>query len=401
MVNRKENKESITIIWFDSNIHSHNLTENINERLCEINNYILYYNEIDPCINYIQSIDKEKIFMITSSKDISQVSIQINNLPQINSIFIFDFDKNQSNEFDFEHFKFIGFYTDLDNLYSSIKEQIEDEDKLVQTFSFFNQFEYLTQNLSKQTSNLFWYQLFNKIILQLSNDQLTKNEMIDFCHQYYQNNLKLIDKFKYEYHSNKVIQWFMKRSFPYKMIKKALQTKDIDQLMTLKYFIKDLIQSFENHSQNIIQDENKNLIVYRGIKLSKEQLEEFRQNEGKLFLSNEFLTATRSYSNALNFAIKLTKQTNAIATILEIECKLKDFDKNIIFIDRNKSDDLSNQDDILFNLNVTFHLNKVEFHENIWIIKLSISNEGKIILEKYIEDTRQQIGDISIEIILG
>ncbi|CAF4063561.1 unnamed protein product [Rotaria sordida] len=325
-------------------------------------------------------------------------------LQQINSIFIFDFDKNQRKEFVFEHTKFIGIYTELDSLYSSIQEQIELDDELFRMFSFFDQSEYSTQDLSKQISDLFWFQLVNNIILQYSHNQLAKNEMIDLCRQYYQdnlNNLKVVDEFEHEYHSNKFSQWFLKRSFPYKMIKKALQIKDLDQLNTLRYFMNDLIQCFSSQPYNTVQYENENLIIYRGTKLSKEQLDEFRKNQGKLLLNNGFLTATRSHSNALNFAKKLAKQINVVAAILEIECKSKDFDKNIIFTDRDKSKDLSNQDDVLFNLNVMFHLDKIEFHENIWIIKLSTSNEGEIILEKYIEDTRQQTENLSIELIFG
>ncbi|CAF3706557.1 unnamed protein product [Rotaria sp. Silwood1] len=300
--------------------------------------------------------------------------------------------------------KFIGIYTELDNLYSSIQEHIELDNELFQEFSFFDQLEYSTQDLSKQTSDLFLFQLVNNIILEYSHNQLVKNEMIGLCRQYYQdnlNNLKLIDEFEHEYHSNKVIQWFLKRSFPYKMIKKALQTKDMDQLNTLRYFMSDLIQCFVSQPHNTIQYEKENLIVYRGIKLSKEQLDEFRKNQGKLLLNNGFLTVTQSRSNALNFARESTQQINVVAAILEIECKSKDFGKSIIFTDRDKSKGLSNQDDVIFNLNVTFHLDKVEFYENIWIIKLSTSNEGEIILEKYINDTRQQTGNLNIELIFG
>ncbi|CAF5062087.1 unnamed protein product, partial [Rotaria sp. Silwood1] len=209
MVNRQENKESITIVWFDSNIHLYNHAKNINEQLRQINDYNLYYSEIESCINYIQSIDKEKIFLITSSINASQILSQINTLSQIHFIFIFDFDKEQSNAFIVDDLKFIGLYTKLDNLYLSIQEQIEFDEKLFQTFSFFDQREYLIQDLSKQTSDLLWFQLFNNIILELSHDQSAKNEMINLYRQYYQDNLKnlkLIEKFEHDYCSDNVIQ---------------------------------------------------------------------------------------------------------------------------------------------------------------------------------------------------
>ena len=44
-------------------------------------------------------------------------------------------------------------------------------------------------------------------------------------------------------------------------------------------------------------------------------------------------------------------------------------------------------------------MDTIEFNENIWIIEISTSSEGEIILEKYIDDTCNQIENLSIEII--
>ncbi|CAF4164778.1 unnamed protein product, partial [Rotaria sp. Silwood2] len=103
--------------------------------------------------------------------------------------------------------------------------------------------------------------------------QLAKNAMIDLCRPYYQdnlNNLKLIDVFKYEYRSDKVIQCYPTKSFSYKMIKEALKIKVVDQLNALRYFMVDLIRSLIPRDQTRIQYEKENLTVYRDIKLSKE-----------------------------------------------------------------------------------------------------------------------------------
>ncbi|CAF1461368.1 unnamed protein product, partial [Rotaria sordida] len=329
---------------------------------------------------------------------------QIDTLPQINSIFIFDFDKNQGKELIYQYSKFIGIYTELDDLYSSIEEQIDLDDELFQTFSFFDQSEYLTHDLSKQTSDLLWYQFFNNIILQSSSDQLAKNEMIDFCRQYYQNNLKylkLIHDFEREYSSNKVIQWYLNKSLPYKMIKRALQIKDMDQQYALRYFMCDLVQSFTDQHQNKIPYDNENLTVYRGMKLWNDQLKEFKKNERKLLLSHGFLTATRHRSDALNFAGKSIRQTNLISVVFEIDLNSQDFNKFVIFTDIDKCNKYSKQDDILFSLDTIFHLDNIEFYENFWMIKMHPTNEGKAILKEYIEDTHRQIEDLSMEILFG
>jgi hypothetical protein len=84
-----ENKESITLLWFDPNIGSHQDTEKTKEQLRQINDYVKFYTDLELCVTYIQSIKSEKIFLITSGKRASYILPRISNLRQIDSIFIF------------------------------------------------------------------------------------------------------------------------------------------------------------------------------------------------------------------------------------------------------------------------------------------------------------------------
>jgi hypothetical protein len=55
--------------------------------------------------------------------------------------------------------------------------------------------------------------------------------MIDSCRQYYQSNikeLKSIDEFEQEYQSNEAIDWYLKKTFLYRMVNKALHTMNFD-----------------------------------------------------------------------------------------------------------------------------------------------------------------------------
>ena len=96
------------------------------------------------------------------------------------------------------------------------------------------------KDLSKQSSDFLWLQLFHDVILHLPRDEQAKKQMIDACRHYYQNNLKelkLIDEFEQKYQSKEAIHWYMKNSFLRKMINKALRTEDINQLYILRYFL--------------------------------------------------------------------------------------------------------------------------------------------------------------------
>jgi hypothetical protein len=93
----QENKESITIIYFDHVMSTSADTETIKEALWVVNNYILFFTDIDSCITYIKSINKEKIFLITSGNNAFKLLPNIIDLSQLDSIFIFPENRTEFN----------------------------------------------------------------------------------------------------------------------------------------------------------------------------------------------------------------------------------------------------------------------------------------------------------------
>ena len=84
MVIKIPDKQTITLICFYSDDYE---TNNLKNQFEHINDNIHFYNELESCINFIQSIEKQNIFLIIPSN--SPILSHINNLHQINSIFIF------------------------------------------------------------------------------------------------------------------------------------------------------------------------------------------------------------------------------------------------------------------------------------------------------------------------
>jgi hypothetical protein len=46
-------------------------------------------------------------------------------------------------------------------------------------------------------------------------------------------------------------------------------------------------------------------------------------------------------------------------------------------------------------------LENIQQNEQVWIIKLKAVSDGRVVLQKYIDDTRHQIEDLSIPIMSG
>ena len=109
---------------------------------------------------------------------------------------------------------------------------------------------------------------------------------------------------------------------------------------TKLYFIESY--NFASQHQNAIRHKKENALFIEESNYRKNNLRNLEKNEGQLFLCNGFLTAALFRSNALTFARKAIKQTHLVAVCLEIECKSKDFNKNIIFTDLDEFNEFSN-----------------------------------------------------------
>ncbi|CAF5102148.1 unnamed protein product, partial [Rotaria sp. Silwood1] len=118
-----------------------NHTEQTKKQLYQIVDYVLFYTELESCISFIQTIHNEKIIFISSIYSTSQILSHIVTLPQLDSIFIFNWEKVNNEHLVLDNSKLIGIYDELDLLCLSIEEQVNFLDRHLQTFSFFDQDE--------------------------------------------------------------------------------------------------------------------------------------------------------------------------------------------------------------------------------------------------------------------
>ncbi|CAF0824070.1 unnamed protein product [Adineta steineri] len=400
-----ENKENITLIWFDPDIESHIDTETTIERLREINDYVLFYTELNQCRTRIQSIHNEKIFLIISDTQASKLLPSIMNLPQIDSIFIFRTDKTEDKNFTNEYVKIVGVYEDLDSLYLSLEEQVKFVEKQLETFHIFDQFQKSIGNLPKQSAEFFWFQILKNTIDRFPQNLNSKTQALDICRSYYRGNskqLKEIDDFENNYQSNSAIQWYANKSFVYKLISKALRSEDINQLYNFRFFLRDLTKNLAREHHKLIESPEKTLTVYRGMRLSSEELNKFKENQGKIISTDGYLCTTRRRDKALAFATKPTEYSNILPIVFEIQCDIQQLGNQIIFADIAEFSEHSSEREVLFDLDSGFRLESVEQDDDqVWIIKMNVSTDAQTSTHDYIEDTGRETDKKTKGIIFG
>ena len=398
------NKESTTLLWFDPNIGSSEDNEKTKQNLRSINDFVVFHTDLDQCVTFIQSIDKEKIFLITSGSKASQLLPLVAHLRQVNSIFIFCLKHDRYKHLIGEYSKIIGIYARLDDLCFSIRHEIELVDNELQTFSVFDRHQKSTKDLSQQLGEFLWVQLFHYVIIRLPRQQQAKQQMIDVCRQYYRGNneeLQLVDEFERYYHPKDAIRWYSMQSFAYKMVNKALRTEDLDQLQTFRFFIGDLSQSLAREHQKMLSSDEACLVVYRGAIMDMEEFEKLRASEGQVISTNGYFSTSRSKSRALSFASKPTKRKNVVSVLYKIQCDVQQLGKSVIFADVASLSEYPDEQEVLFDLNASFRLDAIERDGIIQVIRMTVTSDGENMAKEYIARTKEKAEEQSVTIVFG
>jgi tetratricopeptide (TPR) repeat protein len=361
------------------------------------------------CVSYIESISKpNKIFFITTNKWALNIIPLIHHYRQIDCIFILS-NTEEYLEYDQIYYKIIGFFSDEKQLIDSIHEQIVLERQQYLSFSFYNQHQKSTRDLSKESASFLWLILFKDIIVRMrleNNHEQAKQELIEQLKQLYRNNrtqLKLIEHFNQTYKTtdNEPLRWYTGKPFLHKQINRALRTEDIQMLHIFRYIISDISACLKLEFE-FIKEYVDQIILYRGLRVSNEELDKLKKNIGKMISTNGFLSTSRSRTVALIFAGKTTADKQSV--LFEIECNLNELQNDsVIFADISRFSEIRDEGEILFDIGATFIMETISYDNDlsVWLLKLKATDEAAKISQFYLERNKQFIENTSVTLTFG
>ncbi|UJR20672.1 hypothetical protein I4U23_023793 [Adineta vaga] len=269
-------------------------------------------------------------------------------------------------------------------------------------FSLFDQKQKSLKDLSKESASFLLHQMLVFVLRQMSQDQQAKQQMIDMCHDYYKNNkreLEKIKQFKRTYCREQAIEWYTDECFLYKLLNKALRTKDIELLYTFRFFIIDLCSAIENERQQLKDKEV--LTLYRGTQIPSEELDKLKDNVGKVISTNGFLSTSRNINASLNFVHGNVVSNDFRSVLFETKADLSM--KNIICADVKDKSRIDGEEEMLFSLNSLFKIHSVHFDSTLpmWKVQLNSTDEGAEKVQEYLVLSKQQLEDYSPIIYFG
>ncbi|CAF4563423.1 unnamed protein product, partial [Didymodactylos carnosus] len=237
------------------------------------------------------------------------------------------------------------------------------------------------------------------VLLRMPKSDESKMEMLTECESYYRDNdqeLEKINDFRLNYSSDAAVWWYTRDSFVYRLLNKALRTRDIDIIFKFRFFITDLYRQLQKeHSKfmELFTDDEYFLTVYRGQYLKADELHELKDNIGGLISMNTFTSTTCKEDVASMLA-----GDGSLSPILEsilFEIQINTSIDTKPYANIKELSVMKDEDEVLFSIGTIFRIESVEkpTGSGIWSVKLLLTSEGdehyKVLSEHMREETDQ------------
>ncbi|CAF4416522.1 unnamed protein product, partial [Adineta steineri] len=119
--------------------------------------------------------------------------------------------------------------------------------------------------------------IFKDILPRIGYERKTIKRLAASCREIFTDNtaeLKIIDEFQRNYHPQEAIWWYTRECFIYQMVNRAFQVLDVDIIIKMGFFLRDLHEQIQNlYEQQVSNYGRKPFVVYRGQGLMKPYFE--------------------------------------------------------------------------------------------------------------------------------
>ena len=181
------------------------------KRLRSLVNYVKFFDDVDDCVAFINTISSERVMFILSNAFAQSILPRIEDLQQIYKIYLLE-DPRSAHLSDqtLDSSRVKGLYQSLNEISAQMSTDISDETRdLISYVS-------VSPNGSSTDPMFVYIRLINEIILDDDETDKSMQDLIDFAREEYQENdeeLLLIDEFQNDYRAERAVWWFTRSCF--------------------------------------------------------------------------------------------------------------------------------------------------------------------------------------------
>ncbi|CAF0904747.1 unnamed protein product [Adineta steineri] len=382
--------EIFSLIWLDENANVKE-TRGTEQKLRSIINHIKKFQDVRQFQQYIeQRSERDRLAIIVSGRLGREIVPLYHQLRQVISIYVYCMDKENHEQWALKFAKVKSVVVDLDELVYQITTDHKIQKKIEEPLSI-NIFS-TSVDAGKSTTGVNGQFVFSQILfdclLRLKSTEIDKNELINLCENEYEGNyieLNNLHEFQQHYSPDKVLWWYTKESFFYKILNAALRTQDIHRIFLFRAFIYDIYcQLYKSQSKRRLQ-------VYRSQLMSIDELDGLKNNIGQFISINSMFSTSKQRTTALFYLGDITTQIDLERVLFEI-----DADPKIVttkpFADISEHSHFPSESEVLFMIGSIFRLDNINLNDDqIWIIKMTLCNDDEHNLKQVLMHMKQQI----------
>jgi tetratricopeptide (TPR) repeat protein len=377
--------QNYLLIWLDGSIDVKNNEDcrNTIDKLRQVMNTVEIFTRQDECIDFINNIKEVKIFMICSGA-LGQITVPlVHNKQQVNAIYIFCGNKTRHEQWIQQWSKVQGVYTDITAICETLKQGAKDCDQNMASISFVKTTEKVAnQNLDELDPSFMYTQILKEILITIEFKQEHMNEFLTYCREQLVGNtieVENVDKIEKEYHHHQPIWWYTFDCFLYSMLNRALRTMEVDTIIKMGFFVRDLHQHIvalhsTQYGRRHYLDSFK---VYRGQGLSQTDFDQLLKTKGGLFSFNNFLSTSKDRDVSFKFAQK-TIATSSLVGILFV-IKIDPTLTGTPFANVQDVSAYQTEKEILFSMHSVFRIGQmeqIEGNNRLWQVKLTLTGDN-------------------------
>ena len=376
---------NMSLVWLDESIDENNDQDYCNalKPLQQLVNTINLFTDIDKCIDFITDNNNDQIFVIVS-KSFSQIIVPVvQDIPLVNSVYILDQNKDSSQQWIQQWRKVKNIFTDITSICEILKRTVHGYDQNSMSISFVKSTDEVSKkNLNELDPSFMYTQILKEILLPIDFQQVHVNEFLTYCREQYVSSttrLKQVDKFEEEYRDHQPIWWYTSDYFLYPMLNRALRTIEVDVIIPIGFFIRDLHQHITRlHSEQYGgQKHSGSFTVFRGQGLSQADFDQLLKTSGGLISFNSFLST--SFDEAVSTAYANSNADDPNLTGILFKITVDPLISSTPFCNVTDVSYFKEEGEILFSMHSVFRIGQVkQIDENgrLWQVDLTLTSDN-------------------------
>ncbi|CAF1211270.1 unnamed protein product [Adineta steineri] len=385
--------QNVLLIWLDNNINENNADcSNTIKQLKRVVNNVNTFTDREECFESILTVEDNKICIIVSGSLGQHIVPHVHDMSQVDTIFILCNNQECHIQWAKQWPKIKGVFTDITSICEALKPAAQQCEQNAISISFVAS----NKKLDQLDPSFMYTLIMKEILLTIKFEDKHFKEFITYCQETFVEDgceLQNIEKVERDYHDHIPIWWYTYQYFLYSMLNQALRSMDVDMIIRMGFFIKDLHRDIQRlHSEQFNGEKSdKTFTVYRGQCLSKGDFTEMTKTKGGLLSFNNFLSTSKNRDVSLLFAPQAATNPDLVGILFVMS--IDPTHSTTPFASVSDVSYFHTEDEVLFSMHTIFRIGDIkpmDGNNHLYQVNLTLTNDNDQDLRTLIDQIRQE-----------